>query len=119
MEIEADFQRFYQINLGDLFTGRLSVRRFGVLLYGLPPGCATWRGQGGDLAWSDETAALFAVRHAVQSIQAGFATNPKPVPFPEPPEWGYQEKAAEEESVAARRMKRHLERVGRSKGDEG
>lgn len=110
-EIEADFQRYYQIYLGDLFTGELTLRRFAVLLYGLPPGCATWRTQGGPLAQSDETQAILWVRHAVQTFQSSFAKKPKDVPAPKPPEWGYVEKAAEKRAITDRRLRRFQERA--------
>ena len=40
-EVEADLQRYYRIDLGDLFRGRLSLRRLGVLVAALPPESAT------------------------------------------------------------------------------
>ena len=40
--IEADLQRFYGIDLGDLWRGGLSARRLSVLIAHLPPGSATW-----------------------------------------------------------------------------
>ena len=107
-EIEADFQRYYSIYLGDLFTGDLTFRRFSVLLYGLPPGCATWRTQGGQLAQSDETRAALYVRHAIQTFQESFQKNPKPIPVPEPPEWGHVEIEQEKRDTVSRRMKRFL-----------
>lgn len=109
-EIEADFQRYYQIYLGDLFAGGLTLRRFSVLLYGLPPGSATWRTQGGPLARSDETQAALMVMHAVQTFQSSFAKKPKEVPFPDPPEWGHVEKAEEKATAMSRRMAKFLDR---------
>ena len=109
-EIEADFQRYYRLNLGDLFVGRLSLRRFAVLVENLPAGCATWRAQGGDLARSDETRAALLIRHAVQVFQQGFGKKPQDVPMPEPPAWGHLEKAAEERQTASRRMQKFMER---------
>lgn len=40
--MEADLQRFYGIDLGDLYRGQLSVRRLAVLVDHLPPGSAVW-----------------------------------------------------------------------------
>lgn len=111
-EIEADFQRYYRIHLGDLFTGRLTLRRFSVLLFGLPPGAVTWRAQGGELAWSTEAHAALMVRHAIQQFQEGFAKNPKDVPLPKPPEWGHLERAAERAATEDRRAKKFIERYG-------
>ena len=98
-EIEADFQHYYGIHLGDLFTGDLTLRRFAALLYGLPPGCATWRMQGGELAWTDETRAALMTRHAVETLQSSFSKKPREIPIPKPPEWGHLEKAQESESL--------------------
>lgn len=36
-EVEADLQRYYRVDLRDLWTGRLTLRRLRVLLDGLPP----------------------------------------------------------------------------------
>lgn len=111
-EIEADFQRYYQIDLCDLFAGRLSLRRFGVLLFNLPPGATTWRVQGGRLAWSPETEAALMVRHAIQQFQEGFNKNPKDIPFPAPPEWGHTDKAEADKATEDRRARRFMAKHG-------
>jgi hypothetical protein len=42
--IDADFQHHYQLSVGDVVAGRVTWRRFGVLLEGLPAeGTAQWR----------------------------------------------------------------------------
>lgn len=41
--VEADLQRFYQVRLGDLWLGGLSLRRLSVLVAHLPPESATAR----------------------------------------------------------------------------
>ena len=43
--MEADLQRYYQIDLSDLYHGKLSLRRLSVLVAYLPPGSATWAAQ--------------------------------------------------------------------------
>nr|DAN91436.1 MAG TPA: protein of unknown function (DUF5361) [Caudoviricetes sp.] len=115
-EIEADFQRFYSIHLGALFTGELTLRRFSALLFALPPGAAVWRNQGGVMAWSQETAATMLVAHAVQTLHASLSSKPKKVPPPEPPQWGYLEIEAAKIETSERRLQRHLARVGPVKG---
>lgn len=40
-EIEADLQRYYGLDLLDLYRGRLSLRKVGVLIAHLPLGSAT------------------------------------------------------------------------------
>lgn len=46
--VEADFQRFYGIDLGELWTGRLGPRRAARLASQLPPGAAIFRPDGLD-----------------------------------------------------------------------
>ena len=98
------------MSLGDLYAGRLSLRRFSVLVYGLPAGCGTWVAQGGQLAWSAEVSGLMAVKNAVENFQGSFAKNPKPVPMVEPPEWGYLEVAAEKRSMQDRRAQKFIDK---------
>lgn len=40
--MEADLQRFYGIDLADLYTGQLSPRRAKALVEHLPPSSSTW-----------------------------------------------------------------------------
>lgn len=52
--IEADFQRYYRIYLGDLFTGKLTWRRFKVLYSRLPQNSQTSIAINGRAAlWTD------------------------------------------------------------------
>jgi hypothetical protein len=46
--VEADFQRFYGIDLGELWTGELGPRRAARLASQLPPGSAIYRPEGLD-----------------------------------------------------------------------
>lgn len=48
--IEADFQRHYGIPVADVFAGRMTWRRFRVLLGQLPADSATVRAASGDAA---------------------------------------------------------------------
>ena len=110
-EIEADFQRHYQIYLGDIFTGALPLRRFSVLLFGLPPGSNTWRAQGGELAWTLEAHAALLTRHAIQQFQSSFAKSPKEVPLPETPKWGHLEAEAEKRDMEMERAQARQNRI--------
>ena len=98
------------MSLGDLYAGRLTLRRFSVLVYGLPAGCGTWVAQGGQLAWSAEVSGLMAVKNAVETFQMSFAKNPKPVPMVEPPAWGYLEVEADRRATQERRAQRFIEK---------
>jgi hypothetical protein len=46
--VEADFQRFYGIDLGELWTGEMGPRRAARLASQLPPGSAIYRSEGLD-----------------------------------------------------------------------
>lgn len=39
--LEVDLQREFRVDLGDVWRGRMSLRRLRVLVSGLPPDCAT------------------------------------------------------------------------------
>lgn len=52
-ELEADFQDL-GLWLGDIWTGKLSVRRAAVLASQLKPGARAWQADMFDLAWSNE-----------------------------------------------------------------
>lgn len=94
-EIEADFQRYYQLDLAGIFTGALTLRKFSALLYGLPAGAETWVAQGGPKAREQATEATLHVWQAIGQFQQAFAEKPQAVPYPDAPEWGYQEIEAE------------------------
>lgn len=90
-ELEADLQDL-GIWLGDLWTGRLSVRRAAVLASQLPAGARVWQADMSDLAWSDtdywSAALLDSLRentwvtgnHGVPERQQG--ARPKPMDRP-------------------------------------
>lgn len=40
--VEADLQRYYNLDLAELYTGGLSLRRVSVLIANLPAGSAVW-----------------------------------------------------------------------------
>ena len=46
--VEADFQRFYGLDLGELWTGEMGPRRAARLASQLPPGAAIYRPDGLD-----------------------------------------------------------------------
>lgn len=84
--MEADLQRHYGIELVDLFRGRLSWRRLGVLVEHLPDTNATRRSLGDDAADWGLTEHLLAA--AVDCLRAanwqrsGKGRQPKPIPRP-------------------------------------
>ena len=53
--LEADLARYYQLDLADMWRGRLSVRRVSVLVHHLPPGCAVRSTGFDDYDWDGVT----------------------------------------------------------------
>lgn len=111
-ELEADFLAQYQTDLCDVWRGRLSLRKVGVLIRQLLPGSRLHRARGGVGAWPEEVAAIHD--RANQIVDVICAVNdvkeskrPKPV---EPPEEGWQDKAREREAKASRKMRNWLAR---------
>lgn len=99
----------------DLFTGELTLRRVAVLVRGLPPGSATGYLEGGYSALSNEAALIRDVGWRIECAIIGAAGGRKSQmpPRPEPPEPGWQDKAAEQqrklEAKARAWMARHSE----------
>lgn len=85
--LEADFQRFYGLDLCDLWRGQITPRKAAVLAVQLPPGAQVWRSMGSDLAWTDEAhlGALNADINQIGNWQRGGgkkADLPKPIRRP-------------------------------------
>lgn len=64
--MEADFQRYYGLDLLDFYRGKLSVRKTAVLALKLPQGAETWRELGGPMAWTPEMFMGAAAVHALR-----------------------------------------------------
>lgn len=84
--VEADLQRFYNLDLADLYRGLLTVRKVCVLVMNLPRGAATWTAIGGRAAITAEVEASWLVEHALYSIahaqNNGKGKKPEIRPFP-------------------------------------
>lgn len=61
-KLEADFQRFYHLDLADLYRGTLGARKAAVLAVHLPPESAVMRAEGGD-------GALTISEHMLRGLQ--------------------------------------------------
>ena len=77
--MEADFQRFYQRDLADLWRGTLSVRKAGVWATHLPPEAAVYRLGPDDALWSSEKQELVSIR---DDIRRAVYEAPEPLPRP-------------------------------------
>lgn len=101
-QVEADLQRFYQLDLADMYRGQLSVRKVCVLVLNLPRSAATWMAVGGAMAVSSETESAWLIEHALYAIahaQAG-SKGKAPERRPYPP--GIQEAAAKATKAQSR-----------------
>jgi hypothetical protein len=85
----------YNLDLTQVFTGELSLRRVGVLINNLPVGSLLRKRLGGAGAWTDEVSAVFAQGNRLEGILiTAFGGKKKDVPKPaSPPEPGWFEKA--------------------------
>lgn len=63
--VEADLHRWYHVDLVDLYRGRLSLRKVGVLVRHLPAEAATVEKITGNPAWSLEAILLDDLRMAL------------------------------------------------------
>lgn len=100
--MEADLQRYYHVDLRDLWTGRLTLRRVKVLLAGLPgdsllatairqmPDAKPQQGDIDDVRWGTvhelmaaQIDAMREIKWAVFQAQSN-KTVAKPDPFPRP-----------------------------------
>lgn len=102
-EVEADLMSEYQVELGGLYTGRLTPRRCWLLIEQLPPGSRLARAMGGGGAWTTTDHLLAQLLTAIRSDLAG-----KRLDAPEPPEPGWLDKAREKNDSARRRAARIL-----------
>lgn len=99
--IDADLQHFYGLSLGDVLTGRVTLRRLRDLLRGLPPdGTAVWRKRAREAAgkpaepgrplppewWTPERDLLASLvdAQALRLWQAAGGKGPKPRPIRRP-----------------------------------
>lgn len=78
--VEADLQRYYGIDLADLYRGAITPRRLAVLVINFPRGANTWQMLGGPGAITGEVEALWGVHllQEAQMYQAGGNKGPEP-----------------------------------------
>lgn len=95
-----------------MFRGRLTLRRVGVLVKGLPPGSAVGYCEGGASALSNEASLIRDVGWRLEcTILAAAGAKQSQLPTrPEPPEPGWQEKAAEQQRKAEAKARAWLAR---------
>ena len=71
--LEADLQRYYNVDLADMYRGRVSVRKVSVLAANLPRGGAVGIRVGGAAAVSEEVEGSWLVEAALYRIAHGQA----------------------------------------------
>ena len=100
--LEADFQRFYQLDIAELYGGCMPVRRAANLAGNLPPGAACWAALGVDAAWEQHSHILADLYDAIAQIAGA-----KGVKYPRPAD---ARKRREREDRAAQRALRRMKR---------
>lgn len=101
--MEADFQRFYGLDLLDLWRGKLTPRKVSVLAVALPAGAVTWQLAGVDSAWTTTDHLLAQVVDVLNGAnwqRAGGKDRDKPKPVLRPAE--IHEARERQERVLAR-----------------
>ena len=101
----------YNLDLTQVFTGRQSLRRVGVLINNLPSGSLLRKRLGGASAWTDEVSAVFAQGNRLEGIIiTALGGKKKDVPKPvSPPEEGWFEKAEASRASREERARRWVE----------
>lgn len=80
--IEADLDRFYQIDLLDFWRGRLTPRKLLNRIDHLPPGAALWIAAGDNAAWTEEAHLIARVVDALHGANWQRAGSPGKAPSP-------------------------------------
>ena len=98
----------YNLDLTQVFTGELSLRRVGVLINNLPSGSLLRKRLGGAGAWTDEVSAVFTQGNRLEGIIiTALGGKKKDVPKPaSPPDPGWFEKAEAEREKREERARR-------------
>ena len=108
--MEADLQRFYQVDLADMYRGRVSPRKIAVFAVNLPRGSAVGQHMGGASAVTDEVDALWSVEHALFLVAhaQGGGKGKEPARREYPPA-AHEQQAKEQKALsrAERFMQRH------------
>lgn len=109
-ELEADFQREYQIDLCDLWRGTLSPRKAAVFASQLSPGSAVWQAVHSPLAWRPEARLLHSLEHHMRinvwaKTKDGQDGRNQPEPRPVPEDELIREFRDKRVEIMARRFK--------------
>jgi hypothetical protein len=100
--LEADLQRFYQVDLADMYRGRVSVRKVSVLASHLPRGSAVGVRIGGAAAISEEVEGHWLVEAALYRIAHGQAGGKGKAPEMREYPLGVHEQAAKADYALSR-----------------
>lgn len=105
--LEADFQRYYGLDLLDIYRGTLSPRKVAALAANLPAGAATWQEMGVDAAWTAEEHMLALIADTLQAAnwQRGGGKGKQPKPLPRPADMKKQNEAKNAAFEQARAFK--------------
>ena len=94
--MEADFERYYQRDIADLWRRRkngkpkLTTRKAAILLCHLPRGAQVWLHAGGGMAVTEEVQEMYSLQHLIimqswaKAPKSKRGAKPKPREFPKP-----------------------------------
>lgn len=110
-KLEADFQRFYHLDLADLYRGTLGARKAAVLAAYLPPEAAVMRAEGGNGSLTVVEHQLRGVLHVLemQMYQNAGGKGKKPQE-PKTPQTHLERRRAEQRLQAKAERSRRLVR---------
>ena len=119
--VEADFQRYYHLDLLDLWRGLITPRKAAVLAMQLPAGAQTWVACGYDNAWTltdHLTATLVDVLQIANWQRAGDSKTKRPTPVKRPHDIRGDNAKAERMDARARAFLERQKRLQRAETSE-
>ena len=119
--VEADFQRYYHLDLLDLWRGLITPRKAAVLVTQLPAGAQTWVACGYDNAWTltdHLTATLVDVLQIANWQRAGDSKAKRPTPVKRPHDIRGDNAKAERMDARARAFLERQKRLQRAETSE-
>lgn len=113
--MEADFERYYQRDLLDLWRGGMTPRKAAVLAMRLPAGAQVWIALGDDRAWTEGdhlTASVFDALQVANWQRSGAKKEDLPDRLRRPSD--IKEQASKRDRLAARAAKAHAREQARA-----
>jgi len=102
--LEADFKRWYDLDLGGIWTGEIPLRKAANLAEWLPLGAAVYVSEGSDDAWTAAEHIAVSIQHqlAIANWQRAGSKGSAPDPLPRPSEEAEKISRAERQIAKAK-----------------